>query len=72
MLRALDTVGIKLLDHLIFCGGDVHSMTQHSECDMCPPEEFSYFVRSRNVPGTRGALREESGDVLVLLRPEAL
>ena len=47
-------------------------MTQHSECDMCPPEEFSYFVRSRNVPGTRGALREESGDVLVLLRPEAL
>ena len=72
IVAALRPVGVGVVDHLIFCGGDVHSMTQHSECDMCPPEEFSYFVRSRRVPGTRGALREENGDGLVTLRFEGL
>ena len=72
IVGALRPVGVGVVDHLIFAGGEVHSMTQHSECDMCPPEEFSYFVRSRNVPGTRGALRENNGDELVTLRPENL
>ena len=70
IVEALRPVGVGVVDHLIFSGNGVHSMTQHSECDMCPPEEFSYFVRSRHVPGKRGSLREESGDSLITLHPE--
>ena len=60
VIRALSTVGIKLIDHLIFAGGDAFSMIRSSQYgNMTPDSEISYMLQSRNVPGLRGVLREE-------------
>ena len=72
LVAALRPVGIGVVDHLIFSGAKAHSMTMHSECGDAQPEEFSYFMRSRQVPGRRGALREGAQDGLVALSEETL
>ncbi|MDY5348255.1 MAG: JAB domain-containing protein, partial [Candidatus Ventricola sp.] len=72
LVAALRPVGIGVVDHLIFSGAKAHSMTMHSECGDEQPEEFSYFMRSRQVPGRRGALREGPQDGLVSLSEREL
>ena len=70
VVNALAAIGIRLADHLIFAGGEAYSMTQSSIYgDMMRPENVSYVVRSRNVPGVRGRLREIQ-DGWLFLTPE--
>ena len=65
---ALNVIGVRVIDHLIFAGNSVYSMTQNSQFDgRQSEEEISYLMRSRNVPGRRGTLREEQEDELMAL-----
>ena len=58
-----------VIDHLIFAGNSVYSMTQNSQFDGRQDErEISYIMRSRSVPGQRGTLREEQEDELIALQ----
>lgn len=59
VIDALAVISVRVVDHLIFSEDDVYSMTMHSEFDGQPVEEVSYVVRSRNVPGRRGTLKQE-------------
>ncbi len=69
VVAALGAIGVKLVDHLIFAGGEAYSMIRSSVYgDMPQPEDFSYMLRSRNVPGERGRLREVQ-DGWVFLMP---
>lgn len=59
VVSALAAIGVRLVDHLIFAGGESYSMIRSSIYgDMEAPEDFSYMMKSRNVPGARGRLRE--------------
>lgn len=59
VVSALAAIGVRLVDHLIFAGGEAYSMIRSSIYgDMPQPEDFSYMLKSRNVPGERGRLRE--------------
>lgn len=60
VIAALRPVGVGVLDHLIFNGQDVYSMNQHSE-EAPITDSFSYVMRSSEVPGRRGSLKEDSG-----------
>ena len=69
VIGALNVIGVRVIDHLIFAGNSVYSMTQNSQFDgRQSGEEISYLMRSRNVPGRRGTLREEQEDELVALK----
>ena len=69
VISALNVIGVRVIDHLIFAGDSVYSMTQSSQFDgRQSGEEISYLMRSRNVPGRRGTLREEQEDELVALK----
>lgn len=59
VVKAMALVGVRVLDHLIYSGGEVHSMMSRSVNDGEQSEDFSYIIRSRNVPGQRGRLKEE-------------
>lgn len=68
VISALNVIGVRVIDHLIFAGNSVYSMTQNSQFDgRQSEEEISYLMRSRNVPGRRGTLREEQEDELMAL-----
>ena len=59
VVAALSAIGIKLVDHLIFAGGESYSMIRSSIYgDMAQAEDVSYILKSRSVPGERGRLRE--------------
>ena len=59
VIGALNVIGVRVIDHLIFAGNSVYSMTQNSQFDgRQSEEEISYLIRSRNVPGRLGTLRE--------------
>ena len=69
VIGALNVIGVRVIDHLIFAGNSVYSMTQNSQFDGRQDErEISYIMRSRNVPGQRGTLREEQEDELIALQ----
>lgn len=59
VVRAMKAVGVRVLDHLIYSCGEVYSMISRSMGDGVQQEDFSYIVRSRNVPGQRGKLKAE-------------
>ena len=69
VIGALNVIGVRVIDHLIFAGNNVYSMTQNSQFDGRQDErEISYIMRSRNVPGQRGTLREEQENELIALQ----
>ena len=69
VIGALNVIGVRVIDHLIFAGNSVYSMTQNSQFDGRQDErEISYIMRSRSVPGQRGTLREEQEDELIALQ----
>ena len=68
VISALNVIGVRVIDHLIFAGDSVYSMTQSSQYDGRQNEkEVSYMMRSRVVPGQRGTLRQEQEDELIAL-----
>lgn len=59
VVDALRVIGVRLVDHLIFADGEAYSMIRSSIYgDMPQPEDFPYMLRSRQIPGERGRLRE--------------
>lgn len=69
VIGALNVIGVRVIDHLIFTGNSVYSMTQNSQFDGRQDErEISYIMRSRSVSGQRGTLREEQEDELIALQ----
>ena len=66
VLRALDTVGIKLLDHLIFCGGQVYSITRSARAG-AEPEAVRYVAGA-----SRGEALCEGGEEWIALEPDTL
>ena len=69
VIGALNVIGVRVIDHLIFAGNSVYSMTQNSQFDGRQDErEISYIMRSRSVSGQRGTLREEQEDELIALQ----
>ena len=59
VVAALSAIGVKLVDHLIFAGGEAYSMIHSSIYgDMPQLDDFSYMLKSRSVSGERGRLRE--------------
>lgn len=67
IVEALKVLSIGVVDHLIFHGAGVYSMSRESQCDDGQPENFSYMLRSSSVAGRRGTLKEEGEDGMVLL-----
>lgn len=67
IISALRAIDVSVVDHLIFAGDSVYSMTRNSQCADQPEEEVSYVLRSRHVPGRRGTLREEQEERLQAL-----
>ena len=62
------TMPVRVIDHLIFAGSTVYSMTKNSQFDgQQSEEELSYLIRSRNVPGRRGTLKQEQEEELAAL-----
>lgn len=75
IIRALETIGVRVVDHLILAGDDVYSMAQNSLCAGDPLASLSYAVRSSAVPGSargRGTLREQGGRDLFALTVQSL
>lgn len=71
MINALNVIGVRVVDHLIFAGTAVYSMIRNSQFDgQQSEEEISYLIRSRNVPGRRGLLKEEQEEELASLNIE--
>ena len=66
VLRALDTVGIKLLDHLIFCNGQVYSITRSAHAG-AEPEAVRYVAGA-----SRGEALCEGGEEWIALEPDTL
>ena len=66
VLRALDTVGIKLLDHLIFCDGQVYSITRSARAG-AEPEAVRYVAGA-----SRGEALCEGGEEWIALEPDTL
>ncbi|MBP3657213.1 MAG: DNA repair protein RadC [Clostridia bacterium] len=64
VIQALSPLHIGVVDHLIFSGSEVYSMTEHSETG--GESSVSYVMRSSNVPGRRGTLKEEDEGLLFL------
>lgn len=68
VISALNVIGVRVIDHLIFAGSTVYSMTKNSQFDGQQSEdELSYLIRSRNVPGRRGTLKQEQEEELAAL-----
>lgn len=68
VISALNVIGVRVIDHLIFAGSTVYSMTKNSQFDgQQSEEELSYLIRSRNVPGRRGTLKQEQEEELAAL-----
>ena len=61
VLRALETVGIKAVDHLIFSGDAVYSMMHRAQPESAP-EAVSYIAARPGGPAQADALREERED----------
>lgn len=61
-ISALDTIGVRMVDHLICTHGGVYSMAQHTQGglrEQSAPDAVSYCMRSSVLPGgSRGTLRE--------------
>lgn len=58
VISALNVIGVRVIDHLIFAGSTVYSMTKNSQFDgQQSEEELSYLFECRNVPGRRGTLK---------------
>lgn len=71
-ISALDTIGVRVIDHLILSGDEIYSMTQHSQACASESGEFSYAVRSSVLPGrARGTLRENAQSNLLSLTLES-
>ena len=67
LVRTLAGIQIRLMDHLIFADDQAYSMIRASQfVDLAADENFSYVVRSQNVPGRRGTLREEADEWIYL------
>lgn len=58
LAQALNGIGIRLVDHLIFSGESVHSMMRMSSGGE-EDGNFSYVMQSRVVPGRSRALKED-------------
>lgn len=69
IINALSTISIGVVDHVIISGEKVYSMTQRSQGDTGPASEFSYVLRSTNVPGIRGRLREDEELQFITMLP---
>lgn len=67
VIDALKVISVRVVDHLIFAGGDVYSMIRSSTQADAPDESVSYVMRSRNVSGQRGTLRENQQVQLIAL-----
>ena len=68
VISALNVIGVRVIDHLIFAGSTVYSMTKNSQFDgQQSEEELSYLIRSRNVPGRRGTLKQGQEEELAAL-----
>lgn len=67
LVNTLEGIQVRLMDHLIYTDHSVYSMIRKSQFgDMETEVNFSYIVRSRNVPGTPGTLREEQNEWISL------
>lgn len=67
LVSTLGGIQIRLMDHLIFSDERVYSMIRSSQFGSDHPDSnFSYVVRSRNVPGRRGTLKEENDEWICL------
>ena len=67
LVKTLSGIHIRLMDHLIFADDSAYSMIRASQFgDLAPDENFSYIVRSQNVPGIRGMLKEETDEWISL------
>lgn len=59
VVEAMRLIGIRVIDHLILAGGMAYSMMKRGQCGEREAGDFSYVIRSRNVSGRRGTLRQE-------------
>lgn len=60
--RALDTMGIVLVDHLIFAGGEAYSMTRRMLLSGSEAEDFSYV----SSPGSMPLLEAQGGEWIAM------
>jgi len=67
LVNTLSGIQIRLMDHLIFSDTGVYSMIRESRFTQAEAaQNFSYIVKSRNVPGRCGMLREEADEWISL------
>lgn len=59
IIKALQLISVRVIDHLIFTKESVYSMIRQSQYEMQEVETFSYVMRSSPVPGSRGTIKEE-------------
>ena len=60
IIKALQLISVRVVDHLIFTKESIYSMGRQSQYDMQENDSFSYVMRSSAVPGGRGAIKEEN------------
>lgn len=60
IIKALQLISVRVVDHLIFTKESVYSMIRQSQYEMQETEEVSYVMRSSAVPGFRGTIKEET------------
>jgi len=60
IIKALQLISVRVVDHLIFTKESVYSMIRQSQYDMQETDALSYVMRSSAVPGGRGKIKEET------------
>ena len=66
-IGALGTISVRVMDHIIFSGGDIYSISQHTQMGDEFLGNLSYKARSTRLPGTPGKLRAASDGELIAL-----
>ena len=67
LVKALATIDVRVVDHVIIAGNASYSMSRASQLGDGTGSDLSYLMRSSAVPGTRGNLRASAeGDWICL------
>lgn len=61
IIKALQLISVRVVDHLIFTKESVYSMNRQSQYNMQedPANQFSYVMNSSQVPGRRGTISDD-------------
>lgn len=62
IIKALQLISVRVVDHLIFTRESIYSMVRQSQYEVQEEagEQFSYVMRSSQVPGRRGTISDDT------------